>query len=100
MVNPRETGLNSEFSTKECEITPATGENSKFFRNCVIIKPGATIEKIAELAVKHGAFVDNSGEEAGDDRYLVQFPGHNQEDLNYDGLLARLRELNGEEGGE
>ncbi len=63
--------------------------------NCVVIKDGdtPTLGAIASTAVDHSAHIDNSDDEAGDDLYAVQFPGHPQELLEQDGVSARIREL-------
>jgi hypothetical protein len=68
--------------------------------NCIVIEKiddSLTPEAIISTAVKFRAYVDNEEhEEAGDDTYTVQFPGHGQESLDKDGLTRRIAELKGE----
>jgi hypothetical protein len=79
-------------------IVPSTTGQTQ---NCIVIPEGTrvTLLQIIEAAAQNMASIDASDEEAGDDEYCVQFPGHDQELLEQDAVLARVRKLFGE-GGE
>lgn len=84
---------------EKTEVIPA--EIGMGTKNCIVVKEGEipTLIDIVRAAVKNEAHIDNSDDEAGDDEYVVQFPGGEQERLMQDGISGRLRELSGE-GGE
>ena len=92
MVNEMESGLNQESNTKKFDIVPAEKEMGTI--NCVVIKniDGLEASEIARMAIKNGAFEEDI-DEAGDDTYVIQFPGHQQECLTDDGISAKLRKL-------
>lgn len=95
-MNTMEGGSNIE---KKYKVVPA--QDNKFFKNCIVIESGAKLSagEIMRLARENDAFEEDV-DDAPDDSCLVQFPGHGQEVLTHDGLLARLRGLNGEGKGE
>ena len=100
-VDPAMTGVETgpivESSSEKYTVVPA--EDKSCFQNCIVIDPDMRFESVTEierLAIANSAWEDNSAEEAGDDMFLVQFPGRKQEALDHDGLTARLRELRGE----
>jgi hypothetical protein len=74
------------------KIVPASEKSTK---QCVVIPEGARpdIMQIIGAAAQNDAMVDNSDEEAGDDQFCVQFPGHGQELLERDALSARVEQL-------
>ena len=75
----------------ELELTCVPAEDSSVVGNCVVIPEGMipTALKVAVAAIKGGAFEDNSN----NDRYMIQFPGYEQELLSEDDFLTRLSEL-------
>ena len=79
--------------SQELQIVPA--DDSRWTQNCVVTPTGSepSLIDIVRAAVNNQAHVDNSDEEAGDDQYMVQFPGHNHELLEEDGVRARIRKL-------
>ncbi len=87
---------NPELITEKLEVEPAT--KGMGTENCIVIKQSKipTLEEVASTAVRNKAYIDNSGDEAGDDEYTVRFPGHEQETLSEDGISGRIRELLGE----
>jgi len=60
-------------------------------RNCVVIEEGEqlSVGQIASFATKNGAIIVND-DEAGDDKYLVRFPGKGQSLKDYDQLVGDL----------
>ena len=79
----------------ELKIVPAEKEVAQWVKNCVVVPEGfvPSLDSVGHSAIANQAFVDNSDDEAGDDEYAVQFPGHKQELLTSDGVRARIREL-------
>lgn len=85
-----------EICSEKLTITTATEDMRQYgIENCIVIKEGTfpTATEIMQMAIANKAFEDNSEEEAGDDQYAVQFPGHDKELLDYDAITARLRSL-------
>lgn len=61
--------------------------------NCIVIKEGeppTLLDIVGAASVNRAMIVDH--DEAGDDEYIVQFPGHGQERLMQDGISGRIRE--------
>lgn len=60
-------------------------------KNCVVIprSPIPDLIQVVRAAILEGAFVENT-DEAGDDTYLVRFPGRQQEMLYEDDIRTRL----------
>ena len=84
---------NPDLASKKFKVVPADDAN---YDNCIVINDGARFESPEEIipfAIENGAFLDNSHDEAGDDEYLIQFPGGKQESLTSDEILGILREL-------
>ena len=76
-------------------LTIVDAEKSTLVHKCVVVEEGRipALAEITRAAIQGGAFVDNSDDEAGDDYYLVQFPGREQELLADDVLRGRIRGL-------
>jgi len=74
-------------------IVPATEVGG--VENCVVVGEGEipTLVDIVGAATSNNAYLDSGGEEAGDDRFAVQFPGHKQELLGCDAIFGRIRSL-------
>jgi hypothetical protein len=92
----REMGLNPDSASGKFEVAPA--DQGLGAKNCIVIKEKANLSlaDIARLAVENEAIEASRGDE--DDIYVIQFPGYGQERLDDDKVLARLKEMRGEDG--
>lgn len=90
-----EKSFNPESMTGKITVVPA--EKDMGTKNCLVISERLTptIEEVVRAAANNEARISSDGEEAGDDLYVVQFPGSDQKALSYDDLMVALRDLSG-----
>lgn len=92
--------FNRDVESKNEKVKVVPAESGMGAKNCIVIEEGQNplMLEIVRAAVVNKAHIDNSDDEAGDDLYVVQFPGRKQEAMSHDDIASALRELSGDTG--